>query len=200
MLFLFSFNLFRVVDKLEECFVSELEEDIYELRSKIVVQDTDKQNKQHVQEQEVEAEATNSQKEENKATNKSREDYTNLKGIYSAKAVVQLIFGAGVLYAAYSDFNLLPSSALIYLTGTLFDLIVATSMNKGPKYKVALVIFKLFKWVNIAAVAFLFFIVLNKVDIGKWHQAVFWTIGVIMVCLGIISSVVELVLNRPNDD
>lgn len=161
------------------------------------MQDTDKQNKQHVQEQEG---TTNTRQEDNKAVNRSREDYTNLKGIYSAKAVVQLIVGSGVLYAAYSDFNLLPSSALIYLTGTLFDLLIAISMNRGPKYKMALVIFKIFKWINIVAVAFLAFIVLYKVDISEWHQAVFWTIGVVMVCLGIISSVVELILNRPNDD
>lgn len=159
-----------------------------------MVQDTDRQNEQQAQK------AANSQKEGNEVANKLREDYTNLKTIYSAKAIVQFIFGAGVLYNASSDYNLLPPSALIYLTGTLFDLIIATSMNKGPKYKLALIIFKFFKWINIIADAFLFFIVLYKVDISGWHQAVFWTIGVVMACLGIISSVVELILNQPNDD
>lgn len=136
----------------------------------------------------------------NKITNSAREDYTNLKTIYIAKAIVQFVFGAGVIYAAFWDFNLLPASALIYLTGTLFDLIVATSMNKGPKYRIAIIVFKLFKWINILAEAFLAFLVLYRVDISGWHSVVFWTIGVLMLCLGIISSVVELILNRPNDD
>lgn len=158
-------------------------------------QDKDTERQDKLQEQ-----ATNSQKEENKVVNRSREDYTNLRKVYSIKAVVQFVFGAGVLYSAYSDYNLLPPSALIYLTGTLFDLIVATTMNKGPKYKIALGVFKFFKWINIIADAFLFFIVLYKVDISAWNQAVYWTIGVVMACLGIISSVVEVILNRPNDD
>ncbi len=162
-----------------------------------MVQETDKQ---YIQEQEVEIGTTNSQNEGNIVSNKLREDYTNLKGIYIAKAILQIIFGAGVLYVAHSDFNLLSTSALIYLTGTLFDLIIATSMNKGPKCKVVLIISKFFKWINIVTVALLFFIILYKIDMGAWHEGVFWTIGVIMICLGIISSVVELVLNRPNDD
>lgn len=170
---------------------------IYKLRSKVVTtQGAGNQNRQ----QDQEGNAINSQKEENITSNSPREDYTNLKGIYTAKAVVQMVFGVGVIYTAYSNFSLLPSSALIYLTGTLFDLIIATSRNKGPKYKIALVISKIFKWINIVAVAVLFFVILYRVDISGMERIVFWTIGIVMICLGIISSMVELILNRPNDD
>lgn len=162
----------------------------------MTTQGADNQNRQQVQEEN----AINSQKEVNITSNGPRDDYTDLRGVYTAKAIAQMVFGAGVIYTASSNFNLLPSSALIYLTGTLFDLIIATSKNKGPKYKIALVISKIFKWINIVAEAVLFFVVLYRVDISSMERIVFWAIGIVMICLGIISSMVELILNRPNDD
>lgn len=138
--------------------------------------------------------------EENRSTNNSREDYTNLRGVYITKAVVQFVFAFGVIYTAYSDFSLLPLSALIYLTGTLFDFITALAMNRGPKYKLAVIITKVFQWVNIIAEAAIGFIVLYRVDISEQDSIVFWAICISMICLGVMSSVVELILNRPNDD
>lgn len=142
----------------------------------------------------------NVHQDENRSGNSTRADYTNLKGIYITKAVVQIVFGIGVIYAARLDYNLLPPSALIYLTGTLFDLIIATAMNKGPRFRVAVCVSYFFKWVNIIAEAVIGFLVLYHVDISEMDFVVFLTIGLLMICLGIVSSVVELILNRPNDD
>lgn len=44
------------------------------------------------------------------------------------------------------------------------------------------------------------FLVLYHVDISEMDFVAFLTIGLLMICLGIVSSVVELILNRPNDD
>lgn len=144
-----------------------------------------------------------SEKEYKTENNERRDDYTNLSVVYWLKIVaVIVVVLVGILITLY-DFKALLITAFTFFIGVVFDFIVISMKNKGPKIKLRIrvaqgAIFIVTIGIIICIVCMIYLLQYKTIN-NFILQAIQYYIYAAMIC-GVISPVLELIINKPNDD
>ncbi len=132
-----------------------------------------------------------------------RDDYTNLSIIYWLKIVALIIVVLAGIIVTFDDFKSLLITAFTFFIGVIFDFIVILMKNKGPKIKLRIVVTKgaiFIVTVGIIVSILCIIYLLNHETIDQFILlSIKFYIYAAMLC-GIISPVLELIINKPNDD
>lgn len=143
--------------------------------------------------------------EDDKNSNKdTRNDYTDLRGIYKIKIISYIALAIFTIATSGSEFKKIIASAIVFLTGVIFDFFVMAKVNKGIRKKIVLVPLNIFAYgLLIILVGNIGFLVTMAMDY-KINNYLIRGVTVInyaaVLASGIGSPVTDFCLNKPNDD
>jgi len=135
--------------------------------------------------------------------NERRDDYTDLSFVYWVKIVALIIVViVGIVITLY-DFKSLLITAFTFFIGVVFDFIVISMKNKGPKIKLRIRIAQVAIFVVTIGIITCIVCMICLLQYGTMDNsarvAIQYYIYAAMAS-GIISPILELIINQPNDD
>lgn len=130
-----------------------------------------------------------------------REDYTDLRSIYAFKICFFIAIALLTIMTLKDGIREFAISTIIYLTGIIFDFIVIQKQNKGPKKKFFRFFCSFCKYVTLVIILLnLILFIGNELGTGNINSCLKLINIVSILAFGISSPLIELILNKPNDD
>lgn len=136
-------------------------------------------------------------------SDKKRDDYTDLSLIYMFKIFALAVVIIAGISIPFNDLKSLLITAFTFLIGVIFDFIVILCKNKGPKIRLRIRVTKgaiiiMAIGIIICIVSMMYLLQYGTIE-KSISEGIRFYLCFAMIC-GIISPVLELMINKPNDD